>query len=95
VAGHVADNLYVVKSGKVEIGSGNRLLETVDAHGTFGEMALINSATCSAAAVAVSDATVVLAGAKQFLFMVSRTPHFALNVIRALGRRSRLMNSTV
>ena len=34
-------------------------------------------------------------GEKQFLFLVSRTPHFALNVMRVLARRLRAQNSVV
>jgi hypothetical protein len=38
----------------------------------------------------------ILAGAAapvQFLFLVSRTPHFALNVMRTLARRLRTANT--
>jgi CRP/FNR family transcriptional regulator, cyclic AMP receptor protein len=90
--GDAADNFYVIQSGKVEIRLGNRVLETVGVHNIFGEMALIDTAPRSATAVAVSDVKLVPVGEKQFLFMVSRTPHFALNVMRVLARRLRVMN---
>jgi CRP-like cAMP-binding protein len=39
--------------------------------------------------------TLVPVDEKQFLFMVSRTPYFALNVMRALARRLRATNSAL
>jgi CRP/FNR family transcriptional regulator, cyclic AMP receptor protein len=55
----------------------------------FGEMALIDEAPRSATAVAASAVELVPVGSKQFLFLVSETPHFALNVMRSLARRLR------
>ena len=46
----------------------------------------------SATAVAATDATIVPVGEKQFLFLVSRTPFFALNVMRVLADRLRSAN---
>jgi CRP/FNR family transcriptional regulator, cyclic AMP receptor protein len=93
--GDPAHELFVLQSGKVEIRLGNRVLETVTANNVFGEMALIDGAPRSAAAVAISDVKAVPVGEKQFLFMVSRTPYFALNVMRVLSRRLRTMNSAI
>jgi CRP/FNR family transcriptional regulator, cyclic AMP receptor protein len=90
--GDPAEELYVVKSGKVDIRLGNRLLDTLPELSIFGEMALIDHSPRSATAVAATDATVVPVGEKQFLFLVSRTPNFALNVMRVLARRLRTMN---
>lgn len=91
--GAAAQSLYIVKSGKVEIRLGNRLLETLSDNGIFGEMALIDPAPRSATAVAATDVTLVPVGEKQFLFLVSHTPHFALNVMRVIARRLRAANS--
>jgi CRP-like cAMP-binding protein len=55
-------------------------------------MALIDPAPRSATAVAKTDVKLVPVGEKQFLFLVSRTPHFALNVMRTLARRLRAQN---
>ena len=93
--GDPAQELYVVKSGKVEIRLGNRVLDTIQEFNIFGEMALIDSSPRSATAVAVTDVTLVPVGEKQFLFMVSRTPHFALNVMRVLAQRLRTTNSVL
>lgn len=93
--GDAAEELYVIQSGQVEIRLGNRLLDTLPEHSIFGEMALIDGAPRSATAVAVTDVRIVPVGEKQFLFLVSRTPHFALNVMRALARRLRTTNNAL
>ena len=93
--GDPAEELFIVKSGKVEIRLGNRLLDTLPELSIFGEMALIDRSPRSATVVAATDTTVVPVGEKQFLFLVSRTPHFALNVMRVLAQRLRVANSVV
>jgi CRP-like cAMP-binding protein len=93
--GDAASEFFVIHSGKVDIRLGNRLLGTLSDHDIFGEMALIDVTPRSATAVAASDVKLVPVGEKQFLFLVSRTPHFALNVMRVLARRLRAQNSTV
>jgi len=93
--GDPAEELFVVKSGTVEIRLGNRLLDTLPERSIFGEMALIDHGPRSATAIAATDATLVPVGEKQFLFLVSRTPHFALNVMRVLVQRLRTSNTAI
>ena len=84
--------LDLVQSGEIEIRLGNRVLETLPQYSIFGEMALIDNAPRSATAVAVSDTKLVSVSEKQFLFLISNTPHFALNVMRVMARRLRAAN---
>jgi CRP/FNR family cyclic AMP-dependent transcriptional regulator len=93
--GDPAEELFIVKSGKVEVRLGNRLLDTLPEFSIFGEMALIDRSPRSATVVAATDATVVPVGEKQFLLLVSRTPYFALNVMRVLVQRLRAANAVV
>jgi CRP-like cAMP-binding protein len=93
--GDPAEELFVVKTGTVEIRLGNRLLDTLPERSIFGEMALIDHGPRSATAVAATDATLVPVGEKQFLLMVSRTPYFALNVMRVLVQRLRSSNQVI
>ena len=93
--GDPAEELFIVKSGTVEIRLGNRLLDTLTERSIFGEMALIDRGPRSATVVAATDAVVVPVGEKQFLFLVSRTPFFALNVMRVLVSRLRTSNLLV
>ena len=93
--GDPAHELYIVQSGEVEIRLGNRVLETLPQYSIFGEMALIDSAPRSATAIASSDAKLVPVSEKQFLFLISNTPYFALNVMRVMARRLRAANTAL
>jgi CRP/FNR family transcriptional regulator, cyclic AMP receptor protein len=90
--GDAAADMYVVKSGAIDIRRGNRTLETVEAGGIFGEMALVDGSPRSADAIAHDDAEIVAVGEKQFVFLVSQTPYFALAVMGVMARRLRTMN---
>jgi CRP/FNR family cyclic AMP-dependent transcriptional regulator len=92
--GDAADQLFVIKSGEVTIQSGNRTLAELSTNHIFGEMALIDDAPRSATAVARTDVELVPISEKQFLFLVSQTPFFALKVMRVLARRLRATNRT-
>ena len=74
--GDLAQELFIIQSGEVEIRLGNRVLETLPQYSIFGEMALIDNAPRSATAVAASDAKLVPVSEKQFLFLISNTPYF-------------------
>jgi CRP/FNR family transcriptional regulator, cyclic AMP receptor protein len=93
--GDPAQEFYVVQRGRVEIRQSGRVLDTVAEKSIFGEMALIDHAPRAASAVAATDVDLVPVGERQFLFLVSQTPHFALNVMRVLARRLRAMNAAV
>lgn len=84
---------HSIKSGKVEVRLGNRLLEALSANNIFGEMALIDSAPRNSTAIAATDVQLIPVGEKRFAFLVSQTPYFALNVLRVMARRLRTMNN--
>jgi CRP/FNR family transcriptional regulator, cyclic AMP receptor protein len=92
--GDEADQLFAIKSGEIAIQLGNRTLAELPANSIFGEMALIDDAPRSATAVAKTDVELVAISEKQFLFLVSQTPFFALKVMRVLARRLRATNKT-
>jgi CRP/FNR family transcriptional regulator, cyclic AMP receptor protein len=93
--GDPAQELFIVQRGAVEIRLGNRVLEALPKYSIFGEMALIDNAPRSATAIAASDAKLVPVSEKQFLFLISNTPHFALNVMRVMARRLRAANTAL
>jgi CRP/FNR family cyclic AMP-dependent transcriptional regulator len=93
--GELGHEMFVIQSGHVEIRRGNRVLGTLSEKSIFGEMALIDDAPRSATAVAATDVNLVPVGEKQFLFLVSETPFFALNVMRTLVRRLRASNEAI
>jgi CRP/FNR family transcriptional regulator, cyclic AMP receptor protein len=92
--GDEAREFFVIKSGQVRIQIGNRTITELAADSIFGEMALIDNEPRSATAVAVTDVELVAVTEKQFLFLVSQTPYFALKVMRVLAQRLRATNKT-
>jgi CRP/FNR family transcriptional regulator, cyclic AMP receptor protein len=92
--GDEARELFVIKSGQVRIQIGNKTVTELGADSIFGEMALIDNEPRSATAIAVTEAELVPVSEKQFLFLVSQTPYFALKVMRVLAQRLRATNKT-
>jgi CRP/FNR family transcriptional regulator, cyclic AMP receptor protein len=92
--GDQAQELFVIRSGEVRIQIGNRTIAELSADSIFGEMALIDNEPRSATAIAVTDVELVSVSEKQFLFLVSQTPFFALRVMRVLAQRLRATNKT-
>ena len=92
--GDQARELFVIKSGNVRIQIGNRTISELGPEAIFGEMALIDNEPRSASAIAVTDIELVAVSEKQFVFLVSQTPYFALKVMRVLAQRLRATNKT-
>jgi len=84
--------MYIVKEGKVDLLYKEKLLATVDKGGIFGEMTLIDYQPRSATAVAKTDCHLVPVDERHFARLVQETPTFALQVMRVLVQRLRLMN---
>ena len=93
--GEQADELFVIRSGYVRIQIGNRTIAELTADDIFGEMALIDNEPRSATAIAITDVELVPVSEKQFIFLVSQTPYFALKVMRTLAQRLRAMNKNL
>jgi CRP/FNR family cyclic AMP-dependent transcriptional regulator len=91
--GDQARCMYVVLSGALRIGDGNVVYEDISAGSIVGEMALIDHGPRSATVTATSDATLAEIDEKRFVFLVERTPHFALNVMRMMSQRLRHQNA--
>ena len=94
-AGDEGHEFYVVRAGKAAVRLGNRTLEVLGEGEIFGEMALIDSAPRSADVIAETDCVVVPVGEKQFLFMTSEAPYFALSLMRVLVQRLRHANQAL
>lgn len=90
-----ADRMYIVAEGRVEIRIGDTLLETVQAGGIIGEMALIEHLPRSATAVAVAPTKLSAIDQRRFLYLVQNHPFFALEVMQVLAHRLRQMNATI
>lgn len=93
--GDPADCMYVVLSGDLRIGDGNKIFELLPAGGLVGEMALIDHAARAATVTAQTECTLAKIDEKRFLFLTQQTPSFALNVMRVLSQRLRRMDAMV
>jgi len=92
VEGQEGDCMYIVKEGEVDLLYKGKFLGTVRQGGIFGEMSLIDFLSRSATAVAKTDCKLVPVDEKHFTRLVQETPAFALQVMRVLVQRLRIMN---
>lgn len=89
--GDQSSEMYVVLNGQIDIIIGNKIVETVDPGGMFGEMALLGPAPRSASAVARFDASLVPIDNRRFQYLIQQTPYFAIQVMSVLADRLRRM----
>lgn len=90
--GDPGDTLFAVQAGEVELVVRGDIVETVGVGGLFGEMALVAKEPRSATARAKTDCRIAVIDEKQFEFMTRNTPNFALNVLRLVVHRLRMMD---
>lgn len=81
--------MYVVLSGRVDVLTYGKVLESVGPGGIVGEMALIDEGPRSAAALAAERSEVAVIPRALFLQLVKDEPEFALTVMRVLAARLR------
>jgi CRP/FNR family cyclic AMP-dependent transcriptional regulator len=82
-AGDKGENMYVIRSGEVEVERDGKIVETLSAGGIFGEMALIDGSPRAATARAKTACEVAPISERSFLFLVHETPFFAIGDARA------------
>ncbi len=87
--GDLADMLYIVKEGEVDIFLGETYVETLTKNGDFGEMALLDASPRSATAVAKTDCGLLAIDEKHFLSHIRKTPVFAIQIMRVIADRLR------
>jgi CRP-like cAMP-binding protein len=90
--GDAGREMFIVRTGSVDLRLGETVLETVGQGGIFGELALVDPAPRSATAVAGPDCTLVLVDATSFNDLVRRVPGLALEVMKVMARRLRRSN---
>jgi CRP-like cAMP-binding protein len=87
--GDEGKELFVIKSGIVEIVLRDGSVVSLPEGTIFGEMSLIDPAPRSATARAQTEVELATMDERQFVFYVSHVPYFALNIMRVLTRRLR------
>lgn len=93
--GEQADVMYAVKSGVIDLRVRGELVDTVEAGGIIGEMAVLGDQPRSATATVAVDAELVPITQERFVFLVQQTPFFAIEVMRVLADRLRAMNERI
>ena len=92
--GDAGDEMYIVKTGEVDLTYGQGQSVRVGAGYSFGEMSIIDKGPRSADAVAVTDVELYPISQALFLVLVQDTPYFALEVMKSLAERLRTANSS-
>lgn len=87
--GDLGEVMYVIKSGRVELSIGSRVVETLGAGESFGELAIIDGSPRSAKAVCIGETELVPISVERFKFMVQAAPEFSLAVMKTLADRLR------
>lgn len=95
LAGDAGAEMFVVKTGKVHIIAGGVVVEHIEAHGIFGEMALIDGSPRSATAKAAEHTEVAPIDRETFVYLVQKNPEFAFDVMQLLTKRIRQMNEYI
>ncbi len=90
--GDKGDEMFAVIDGQVDIVIRGKVVETMEAGGVFGEMALVEELPRTAAAIVKSDAKLVRIDKKRFMFLVQQNPFFALQLMTIMADRLRRMN---
>ena len=89
------DCMYSLVEGEVDILIHDVVVDTIQAGGIFGEMAVIENDRRAATAVARTEVKLVALDQKQFLDLVHRSPAFALRMMRVLSDRVRRLNAAL
>lgn len=90
--GDRSEQMFAVIEGAVGILIRGIEVETVQAGGVFGEMALIEQRPRIATAVVKSDTKLVPIDRRRFEFLVQQNPFFALQIMTIMAERLRRMD---
>jgi CRP/FNR family transcriptional regulator, cyclic AMP receptor protein len=90
--GDAGKTMYVVHEGEVDLLVNGQLVEKVGPGGVLGEMGLIDASPRSATAVARTDCTLIPVNQARFTLLVQHTPDFALQLMRVMAARLRVMD---
>ncbi len=89
IKGDRGEAAYMVRSGKVEIRQGGRVVEAMARGEIFGEMVLIDAEPRSASAVAIGPTELAVIDKDAFHRLIRDDPDFAITVMQLMSRRLR------
>ncbi len=87
--GDSGHQMFIVRTGTVELRIGDTVLETVGQGGIFGELALVDSSPRSATAIAGPDCTLVMVEQRSFNDLLRRVPGLGLEIMKVMASRLR------
>ncbi len=87
--GDPGHQMFIVRTGTVEIRIGDTVIETVGQGGIFGELALVDSSPRSASAIAGEDCTLVMVEQRSFNDLLRRVPGLGLEIMKVMASRLR------
>lgn len=90
--GEAGSTMYVVHEGEVDLIVNGQLVEKLGPGGVLGEMGLIDTAPRSASAVARTACRLIPVNKDRFALLVQHTPDFALQIMRVMAGRLRVMD---
>lgn len=90
--GDTGDEMYVVLEGILALKVGYEIVDIIEPGDLMGEMAIIDSKTRSATALAKTDCRMIPVSRAKFLELVKENPEFAIHVMSVLANRLRHMN---
>jgi len=87
--GDTGNEMYGIISGAIELRISGGATFDLGPEDVFGEMALVDASPRMATAIATADTELAVIDRRRFLFLVTETPTFALQVMAALAQRLR------
>jgi len=90
--GDPGHEMFVIRNGTVNIRVGEKTVATLEQDEIFGEMTMIDRRPRSATAVAASDCELVPVDGRNFIFLVTQTPNFAMQLLQIMASRLRDMD---
>jgi CRP-like cAMP-binding protein len=93
--GDAATEMFVIRSGSVEIQRSGDVVARLGPGEFFGEMSLLESLPRDADAVAASDVELLVITQGGLLVRLRRDPTFALEMLHRLSGRVRALNALV
>ena len=88
-AGESGRDMFIVRTGTVDLKIDDTIVETVGQGGVFGELALVDPAPRSATAIAGKDCSLVLVQEHSFNDLLRRVPGLGLEIMKVMARRLR------
>lgn len=89
--GDLGYQMYILRSGEINLMLGDVLLESLTVGATFGELALLDPAPRRMTAIAQTDCEVVSVNAAAFRALVEKMPEFAITVMSRANQQRRLV----